>query len=184
VRAFQWKHFSPKKRELRIEQSLWRGKLVDPKTEDSLRVIQIGDVLTRVLSEHQRQSSHNKPDDFIFFKPDGSHLDPDVMRKDVQYPILDRLGIPREKRSGFQAFRHSAGIVDQETGNMKWAQALLGHSDFAMTADTYVHPSTESEREASEVLREGDSWRFVRFRKDSTKVMLLTQMKKAAYSAA
>jgi integrase len=152
--AFQWKHFRPKERELHVMQSLWRGKLVPPKTEDSLRKILIGDMLTKVLLQHQRISLHNKPEDFIFCKSDGSHLDPDVMRKDVLYPVLDRLGIPREKRrSGFHAFRHSAGsLVNQETGNMKWAQVLLGHSDFATTANTYVHTSTESEREASEVL--------------------------------
>jgi integrase len=152
--ALQWRHFNAKERQLCIEQSLWRGQLVDPKTEDSSRTIQLGDILTQVLLEHQRTSPHNNPGDFIFCKPDGSHLDPDVMRKDVLYPILDRLGIPREKRrSGFHAFRHSAGsVVNNETGNMKWAQALLGHADFATTANTYVHTPTESEREASEVL--------------------------------
>ena len=55
----------------------------------------------------------------MFCKRDGSPLDPDVLRKDVLYPILDRLGIPRKKgASGFHTFRHSAAsIVDEQTGN-------------------------------------------------------------------
>jgi integrase len=101
-----------------------------------------------MLESHRTNSRFNKPDDFVFWKTDGSHLHPDVMRKDVLYPILDRLQIPREKRqSGFPAFRHSAGsVINQETGNIKLAQALLGHADFSTTADIYVHTSGESER--------------------------------------
>jgi integrase len=54
---------------------------------------------------------------------------------------LDRLGIPREKRlSVFHAFRHYAGsVVNDQTGNIKWAQTLLGHSHFSTTADVYIH---------------------------------------------
>ncbi len=60
---------------------------------------------------------HRGPDDFVFCKKDGSALDPDVLRKDALYPILDRLGIPRKKgASGFHTFRHSAAsIVNEQT---------------------------------------------------------------------
>jgi integrase len=152
--GLQWKYINFDQRELRIVQSLWRQQINDPKTEDSSRTIRMGSVLTRVLELHRENSRFKAPNDFVFGKPDGSHLHPDVMRKDVLYPILDRLQIPREKRrSGFHAFRHSAGsVINQETGNLKLAQALLGHSDFNTTANIYVHTSTESEREASEVL--------------------------------
>jgi len=75
-------------------------------------------------------SLHQGPDDFVFCKKDGSTLDPDVLRKDAVYPILDRLGIPRKKgASGFHTFRHSAAsIVNDRTGNLKLAQKFLGHS--------------------------------------------------------
>jgi integrase len=74
-----------------------------------------------------------------------------VLRKDVLYPTLDRLRIPRTSRmSGFHAFRHSAGsIVNAQTGNLKLAQKLLGHSNLSTTADIYTHVYTESEREAA-----------------------------------
>jgi len=58
---------------------------------------------------------------------DGSSLDPDVLRKDALYPILDRLGF-REKRAR-QAFIHSAfgcDIVNEQTGNLKLAQKFPG----------------------------------------------------------
>ena len=96
-------------------------------------------------------------------QPDGSPLDPDVLRKDVLYPILDRLGVPREKgASGFHTFRHSAAsIVNEQTGNLKLAQKFLGHSTIEMTADIYTNTSAEAEREAAIALEKGNLWRSV-----------------------
>ena len=74
-----------------------------------------------------------------------------MLRKDVLYPILDRLRIPRSSgASGFHTFRHSAAsILNERTGNLKLAQKLLGHSTVDMTANVYTHTSAESEREAA-----------------------------------
>jgi site-specific recombinase XerD len=98
-----------------------------------------------------RSNNSRRPDDFVFCKKDGSALDPDVLRKDALYPILDRLGIPRKKgASGFHTFRHSAvSIVNEQTGNLKLAQKFLGHSTIKMTADIYTHTSAEAERDAA-----------------------------------
>jgi integrase len=87
----------------------------------------------------------------VFCKEDGTPLHPDVLRKDVLYPILDRLGIPRiSGASGFHTFRHSAAsILNERTGNLKLVQKLLGHSNIDMTADVYTHTSAEAEREAA-----------------------------------
>src|ERR1700757_4210632 len=103
---------------------------------------------------HRESSLHRGPDDFVFCKKDGSALDPDVLRKDALYPILDRLGIPRKKgASGFHTFRHSAAsIVNEQTGNLKLAQKFLGHSTIEMTAGIYTHTSAQAEREAAVAL--------------------------------
>ncbi|MEJ2110998.1 MAG: tyrosine-type recombinase/integrase, partial [Acidobacteriota bacterium] len=130
------------------------GQIVPPKTEGSIRSIPLGPVLCEILKSHYQTSQYQNVDDFVFCKPDGAPLHPDVIRKDVLYPILDGLGIERRSReSGFHAFRHCAGsIVNNETGNLKLAQALLGHSNLSTTADIYTHNFTEAERAASESL--------------------------------
>jgi hypothetical protein len=70
--------------------------------------------LGETLRIHRENSSFRGPDDFVFCKKDGSPLDPDVLRKDALYPILDRLGIPRKKgASGFHTFRHSASALSR-----------------------------------------------------------------------
>jgi len=103
------------------------------------------------LTNHLQNSQHIGPEDFVFSKSDGSTLDPDGLRRDVLYPALDRLGIPRDKRSaGFHTFRHSVGsFINAQTGNLKLPQKLLGHSNLSTTADIYTHTSQESEREAA-----------------------------------
>ena len=95
---------------------------------------------------------HGLPRDseFVFCKRDGTPLHPDVLRKDVLYPTLDRLHIPRPKgAAGFHAFRHSAAsLINAETGNLKLTQKFLGHSNVSTTADIYTHTTEAMEREA------------------------------------
>lgn len=152
--ALEWKHIDFDAGVIKVEQGLWRGQIVTPKTIGSARNVPYGAVLGKLLANHKRRSQHNQPENFVFCKPDGQFLNPDVLRKDILYPILDRLQLPRPKRSaGFHAFRHSAAsLINNRTGNLKLAQNLLGHSNLSTTADLYTHTSTEAQREASEVL--------------------------------
>jgi integrase len=149
--GLQWKHIDLDNRTLRIEQSLWQRQLVSPKTPSSVRTIPFGYGLARPLLEHHRSAVNIKPEDFVFCKRDGATLNPDVLRKDVLYPALDRLGIPRPSgASGFHTFRHSAAsFVNAQTGNLKMAQKLLGHSTINMTADVYTHTTVEADREGA-----------------------------------
>ncbi len=149
--GLQWKHVDFKSRTLRIQQSLWHRQLVSPKTSGSNRTVPFGDGLAQPLADHHQNAGHRQPEDFVFCRRDGATLNPDVLRKDVLYPTLDRLGIPRASgSSGFHTFRHSvASFINSQTGNLKLAQKLLGHSTIDMTADVYTHTSAEAEREAA-----------------------------------
>lgn len=149
--GLQWKHVDLKNRTLWIQQSLWQRQLVSPKTSGSVRTVPFGDGLAQPLLEHHHHAAHKQPEDFVFCRRDGTPLNPDVLRKDVLYPVLDRLGIPRASgASGFHTFRHSAAsFINAQTGNLKLAQKLLGHSTIDMTADVYTHTSAEADREGA-----------------------------------
>jgi integrase len=127
------------------------GEIVSVKTRSSVRVILFGDVLARHLTDHLQRSARIGPEDFVFAHDSGGPLNPDVLRRDVLYPTLDRMGILRPRRSsGFHAFRHSAAsILNEQTGNLKLAQRFLGHADISTTANIYTHSSSESERGAA-----------------------------------
>lgn len=154
-------------RTIKVENSLWNGQIVRPKTEASIRTLHMGPVLMNVLCEHRSSSSWCAPRDLVFCKSDGESWHPDVLRRDVLYPVLDRLQFPRPARSsGFHRFRHSAGsFVNAETGNLKLAQKLLGHSRYETTANIYTHPNEDQEREAAMAVEPaifGESLRNVR----------------------
>jgi site-specific recombinase XerD len=110
-----------------------------------------GGALATALADHKGRTLHNGPGSFVFCKRDGSALQPDVLRWDVLYPTLDRLQIPRPTRAGgFHAFRHSAGsYINSETGNLKLAQRLPGHSTLSTPGDIYTHTTPEAERKAA-----------------------------------
>jgi integrase len=97
--------------------------------------------LVDVLIAHKEQSKWADEDDFMFAREDGTPYDADHLRRVVLYPAMDRCGISREKRShGFHVFRHAAGsIVHAQTGALKLAQELLGHSRISTTSDIYIH---------------------------------------------
>ena len=164
--GIQWKHVDLETQTLEIRQALWEGELVLPKTEGSIRVIYFGPSLLGALLLQKQNSNHTTPEDFVFCKEDGSPLNPDVLRRDVLYPVLDRLGMPRSSRAaGFHTFRHSAAtIVNQKTGNLKLVQKLLGHSNLGTTADVYTHTSAEANRGAALALEQaiyGDLFQVV-----------------------
>jgi integrase len=164
--GIQWKNITLESQTLEIRQALWEGKLVAPKTEGSVRVIYFGPSLLAALMAQRQNSNHGGLDDFVFCKDDGSPLNPDVLRRDVLYPTLDRLGIARSSRAaGFHTFRHSAAtIVNQKTGNLKLVQKLLGHSNLSTTADVYTHTSADADRSAALALEEaifGDLFQVV-----------------------
>ena len=152
--GLQWKHVDLANSQLRIEQSLWHGQLVTPKTNQSVRTIPLSPVLVEALTKYRDVSAMKAPDAFVFCKNDGSPLCPDVLRKDVLYSVLDRLNVPRfSGGSGFHAFRHAvASFINAETGNLKLAQKMLGHSTVNLTADVYTHVLQDSEREAARVV--------------------------------
>jgi integrase len=149
--ALTWGNVSFEEHTIKIQNSLWNGQMVRPKTEASVRVLHMGPALLGVLRRHWAQAVHRASTDLVFCKADGCSWNPDVLRKDVLYPVLDRLRLPRPARaSGFHRFRHSAGsFVNSQTGNMKLAQRMLGHSRFETTANVYTHALQEQEREAA-----------------------------------
>jgi len=151
VLGLQWKCVDLDRGNMEIRQSLWNGQLVPPKTPGSVRSIYFGQHLRLVLTEQRQRSLHSSPEDFVFSKPDGSPHNPDVLRRDVLYPALDRLGIPRSTRcAGFHTFRHSAAsIVNAQTGNLKLVQKFLGHTNFGTTADVYTHTAADEDRDAT-----------------------------------
>jgi integrase len=137
-----------------IQRAVWRQLLQTPKTEASVRTLHIPRELVDVLITYKEQSKWTGEDDFMFARMDGTPYDADHLRRVVLYPAMDRCGISREKWShGFHVFRHTAGsIVHAQTGDLKLAQELLGHSRISTTSDIYIHMPENVAAKATEIL--------------------------------
>jgi integrase len=154
VLALRWASIDFPGHRLSVTHSLWRDKLVKPKTEASVRSIHLPATLVKVLLSHKHVSPFTGSEDFVFCKRDGAPFDPNFLRKKVLYPAMDSAGIQRKARAhGFHMFRHSAGsIVHAKTGNLKLAQKLLGHARISTTSDIYVHVPENLADLATEVI--------------------------------
>lgn len=154
--ALSWGDINFSENNISIRRSLWGKQVVRPKTDASIRVFCAGPLLMDVLRRHRLHSVHCEPSDWVFCNAQGQPWNADILRRDVLYPVLDRLQVPRPARSsGFHCFRHSAGsFVNSQTGNMKLAQKLLGHSRYETTANVYAHALSGEEREAAMALEE------------------------------
>jgi integrase len=154
VRGLRWQDLDRESGNLWIRHAVWRQILQKPKTEASVRTLHIPRELVDVLCAHREQSKWAAEDDFMFARLDGTPYDADHLRRVVLYPAMDRCKISREKwRHGFHAFRHTAGsIVHAETGDLKLAQELLGHSRIATTSDIYIHVPENVAARATEII--------------------------------
>src|SRR5262245_40475176 len=152
--ALRWRDLDLEARTLTVSHTLWRGRLLKPKTESSGRTIRISGQLADRLKEQRAHSWWTGPDDFVFARADGSPQSPNQLRIGVLAKALDRAGIARVKgQHGFHLLRHSVGsILYAETRDLKLAQKVLGHSEVGITGDIYTHLADEIVEDGMETL--------------------------------
>lgn len=136
--ALRWMDF--KGNELRINHTLYKGRLKQPKTESSIRPISLAPVIEKALWAHRDKSKFQAATDYIFCRPDGTPLSASLLRTHL-YQAMDKSCIKRESRKfGFHIFRHTAGtLLYARSRDLKLVQGALGHSNISTTSDIYVH---------------------------------------------
>ncbi len=139
--GLRWQNVDFLRKRIKVTHSLWRGRLVQPKTQASQAELAMSDLLLRTLVEHRQVSEFTDPENFVFCQGDGRPLDPDSLRRSGIYPAMRKAGVPYTKRaSGTHAFRHlAASIIHQQTGSLKLAQKQLRHANLAITSEVYTH---------------------------------------------
>src|SRR5438874_13504673 len=83
----------------------------------------------------------------VFTTPIGTPLDGTAVTKGF-HALLDKAGLPRIR---FHDLRHSCATLLLVQGvSPRVVMDILGHSEIAMTMDTYSHVVPELQREAAE----------------------------------
>jgi integrase len=107
--------------------------VTSPKSDRS-RVVNLTDESVAALREY-RESWPGRSD-FIFCRPDGRLVDPDLVTK-VFRRTADRAGFPRLR---FHDLRHThATLMLSESVHPKVVHERLGHSSINVTLDLYSH---------------------------------------------
>lgn len=153
--ALQWKNIDWDAKTITFEKGFWRGRLLDStKTgQDHVRHMPVG--LEHLLSNHLQASKSIGPDDFVFCRSDddGRPHDPDDLRREVLYPVLDRCGIKRTPRAdGFHAFRRATSKYLRKVSGLELAAVQLGHKRMTTTDEHYNDRDLEDLKKAAELV--------------------------------
>jgi integrase len=129
-------------------------ELVEPKTARSRRTIAMPPTITKVLAEHrERQACERKAAGprwkewgLVFTRPDGHPLDGTVVTHQF-HDFLDRAGLPQRR---FHDLRHSCATLLLAQGvSPRVVMDILGHSQIALTMNTYTHVVPDLRRDAA-----------------------------------
>jgi len=111
-----------------------------PKTESSIRVIPIPEILIPILKEYKKDDNY-----FIFTNNEFIPKDPRALEKYFD-SLLKRIGI---KHLNFHSLRHTfATRLREQKVDIKVISELLGHSDWRTTQSIYVHASLDHKRDS------------------------------------
>ena len=142
------------RRLLFVRQSAWRGKLGDPKTEASIRVVELSSQACEHLSKFLECWRPNEGR-LLFATKNGTPWDANLLLKRKFQPLLVKLGIRVSRGNGFHAFRHANGTMMDRLGTpLKVRQERLGHSDPRITQAIYTHVASEDSRRVAAQLGE------------------------------
>lgn len=132
-----------------VNQSAWRGHILDPKSASGIRCFSLSRQMTLHLSSFLLRWRPNVLQ-LLFATRNGTPWDANLLVKRKLHPLLDQLGIAR---CGLHAFRHAnASMMDRLQVPMKVRQQRLGHSDPKITLGTYTHlASSDDERIATQL---------------------------------
>lgn len=144
---------------VRITKQLQRihgsPKLVEPKTERSRRTLAMPAMIARHLQEHfTRQqlerdtaSSRWREHGLVFTTPIGTPLDGTAVTKQFHH-VLERAGLQQRR---FHDLRHSCATLLLVQGvSPRVVMDLLGHSQIALTMNTYSHVIPDLRRDAAD----------------------------------
>ena len=137
----------------------WESKLIAPKTVNSIRTIELPDVIINVIKKYKtiqeiKWNNQNKIFDgtsLLFTTSCCTPLDSSNLLKKWK-KFLQENKIEYKK---WHSLRHSyASLLFQAGADIKTVQELLGHADINTTSQIYVHVFPQTKKQAVNLLNE------------------------------
>lgn len=156
--GLRWQDVDLKLGYLRVTRQLQRFdgvfQLVEPKTNRSRRTVVMPPSITTILIEHQARQMQEKTVaqgnwkewGLVFTRPDGYPLDGTVVTHQF-HRFLDQAGLQQRR---FHDLRHSCATLLLAQGvSPRVVMEILGHSQIALTMNTYTHVVPDLRRDAA-----------------------------------
>jgi integrase len=126
-------------------------ELAETKTAKGQRHVDLPHVAVRELIEHRdRMAAECHGADWVFCAGEGGPLRKSNVRRRSFLPLVRKAGVPVIR---FHDLRHTAATLLLAQGvHPKIVQERLGHSQIAMTLDTYSHVLPSMQRDAADKL--------------------------------
>jgi integrase len=145
VLGLKWKHFDFTVGTIKIEQRVWQQDVGPPKSEDSRRILGLGELVDRYRAKANADAAG--PNEFVFQqkrapgKPLWDSGVRDALHQAAQAEGCDFPGL------GLHSFRRANITWRQEVGGSAIeASKIAGHSDLEMTSHyTFVAPERQNE---------------------------------------
>jgi integrase len=147
--GLKWQDLDLENATLSVRRTLTKsgGRLLlgEPKTKKSRRTIQLTEAAVRALREHlsrqmreiERLGDLYQDEGHVFTSEGGTLINPSNLRQRSFFPLLKRARLPKIR---FHDLRHTcATVLLCRNVHPKYVQELLGHSNIAITLDTYSH---------------------------------------------
>jgi len=159
VLGLSWSDIDLESGQIRVNKSLQRVErklqLVNPKTNQSRRVIALPDVVVRALKRHKARQLEQRlaaganwvEAGLVFTTRKGTPLEPRNVVRDFKH-LLKRADLPETR---FHDLRHTAASLLLAQGvHPRAVMEILGHSRISLTMDTYSHVMPATLRDAAE----------------------------------
>jgi integrase len=150
ILGLRWQDVDFENKELRIEQSIYRGITGSPKTKGSKRTLPLPEALENALAAHKRHSVRSDEHELVFQTKNGTPCGDTNLLNRYLKPAGRRIGAPW--LSWHTLRRTHATLLQLAGGSAKDAQAQLGHSNINTTLGIYTLPIPSHQREAVEKL--------------------------------
>jgi integrase len=140
--GLQWGDIDWNSRQIHVKRSLWNHQFQEPKTQYSIRKIDMTERLVKELKAWKLACPINEYD-LVFPSPEGyATMHTNVMKR-FFYPALRGAGL---RQVSFHSLRHSNASLRICAGqNIKYIQGQLGHASIKMTMDVYGHLVDDSD---------------------------------------
>ncbi len=143
--ALRWDDLDLEARTLRVNRTVFRNEVSQPKTKSSRRTIKLSGLAIGVLRQHPRTA------ELVFCTGSGKPINPSNLRNRSWKRLLECAGLPPSTR--LHDIRHSTATLLLSRGvPVKVVSEMLGHADVGITLSVYAHVLPDMQDEAAKAM--------------------------------